>query len=90
MNDLQIFKSEKFGEIRTFEDESGKVLFCGSDIAKALGYVNTKDALARHCRDDGVAFHDLIDSMGREQQAKFIKGDTLTRYRAYAVGLQNN
>ena len=36
MNNLQIFQSDKFGEIRTFEDESGKVLFCGSDVAKAL------------------------------------------------------
>ena len=36
MNDLQIFKSDQFGEIRTVEDESGKVLFCGSDVAKAL------------------------------------------------------
>ena len=71
MNDLQIFKSDQFGEIRTVE-EDGKVLFCGTDIARALGYSNTKDALARHCRDDGVAFHDLIDNMGREQQAKFI------------------
>ena len=79
MNDLQIFKSDKFGEIRTLEDESGKALFCGSDVAKALGYVNTKDALARHCRDDGVAFHDLIDSMGREQQAKFINEGNVYR-----------
>ena len=79
MNDLQIFKSDQFGEIRTVEDENGKVLFCGSDVAKALGYVNTKDALARHCRDDGVVFHDLIDSMGREQQAKFINESNVYR-----------
>ena len=36
MNDLQIFQSDQFGEIRTVEDEGGKVLFCGSDVAKAL------------------------------------------------------
>lgn len=49
MNELQIFKSSQFGEIRTLE-ENGKPLFCGSDIAKALGYTNAPDALARHCR----------------------------------------
>lgn len=71
MNEIEIFKNEEFGEVRTIE-KNGSVLFCGSDIAKALGYTNTKDALVRHCREDGVAFHDLIDSMGRKQQAKFI------------------
>ena len=40
MNDLQIFKSDQFGEIRTVEDENGMVLFCGSDVAKALGYAS--------------------------------------------------
>lgn len=79
MNELKIFKNEQFGEIRTVEDENGKVLFCGSDVAKALGYSNTKDALARHCREDGVAFHDLIDSMGRQQQAKFINESNVYR-----------
>ena len=50
MNDLQIFKSDQFGEIRTLEDESGKVLFCGSDVAKALGYTNPNKAINDHCR----------------------------------------
>lgn len=48
-NELQIFTNEQFGDIRTVE-ENGKVLFCGSDVAKALGYANAPDALNRHCR----------------------------------------
>ena len=36
MNELMIFNNPEFGEIRTIE-EDGKVLFCGSDVAKALG-----------------------------------------------------
>lgn len=47
--DLQIFTSETFGEIRTVEENS-KVLFCGSDIARALGYSNPRDAISRHCK----------------------------------------
>ena len=39
MNELMIFNNPEFGEIRTIE-EDGKVLFCGSDVAKALGYKN--------------------------------------------------
>jgi anti-repressor protein len=37
LNELTIFENKEFGEIRTIE-ENEKVLFCGSDIARALGY----------------------------------------------------
>ena len=37
MSELIIFNNPEFGQIRTIE-EDGKVLFCGSDVAKALGY----------------------------------------------------
>lgn len=33
-NNIRIFKNEQFGEVRTIE-EDGKILFCGSDCAKA-------------------------------------------------------
>ena len=79
MNDLQIFKSDQFGEIRTLEDENGKVLFCGSDIARALGYTNPKKAITDHCKEDGVTFCSLIDNLGREQQAKFINEGNVYR-----------
>ena len=49
MNELQLFKNEEFGELRTIE-ENGKILFCGNDIAKALGYVRPNDAISAHCR----------------------------------------
>ena len=49
MDKLQIFNNPDFGEVRTLE-ENGKVLFCGSDVAKALGYSRPNDALAAHCR----------------------------------------
>lgn len=58
MNELQIFANEQFGSVRIIE-EDGKVLFCGKDIASALGYSNPRDALNRHCRGvvkrDGVS-----------------------------------
>lgn len=49
MNELRIFNNPEFGEIRTLE-EGGKVLFCGSDVAKALGYKKPSDAVSAHCR----------------------------------------
>lgn len=49
MNGLQIFASEQFGAVRIVE-EDGKVLFCGADVAAALGYTNPRKALTDHCR----------------------------------------
>ena len=49
MNDLQIFNSPEFGEVRTLE-EDGAVLFCGADVAWALGYKDTTNAMKQHCR----------------------------------------
>lgn len=57
-------------EVRTVEQD-GKVLFCGKDVAAALGYKDTINAIKAHCR--GVAIHHpIIDSLGRTQQARFI------------------
>ena len=55
---LQVFNHEQFGDVRIIE-EDGRVLFCGKDVAKALGYENPRDAIRRHCRGvvkrDGVS-----------------------------------
>ena len=48
-NGIEVFKNEQFGEIRTIVDD-GKVLFCGSDIAKALGYSNPRKAVRDHTK----------------------------------------
>lgn len=49
MKELQVFKSEDFGNVRTAE-ENGRILFCGSDVAKALGYGRPNEAVTRHAR----------------------------------------
>jgi prophage antirepressor-like protein len=49
LKNLTVFKNEQFGEVRTIE-ENGKILFCGSDCARALGYAKPNDAVQRHCR----------------------------------------
>ena len=71
MAELQIFKNDEFGEIRT-TTINHKPYFCGSDVARALGYANPQKALRDHCEVDGVTTCSLIDSLGREQEAKFI------------------
>lgn len=49
MNDIQIFISPEFGEIRTVVIE-GQPWFVGSDIAKALGYAKPQNAITTHCK----------------------------------------
>jgi len=51
MNDIKIFNSEEFGDIRTVQ-LNNEIYFVGKDVAKALGYSNTRDALATHVTDE--------------------------------------
>lgn len=47
MNELQIFNSDEFGEIRTVTIDN-EPWFVGKDVATALGYKNTADAIGKH------------------------------------------
>ena len=46
-NKIIIFTSEVFGEIRTCQ-VNNQIMFVGKDVATALGYSNTRDALSKH------------------------------------------
>ena len=51
MNNFQPFSNPEFGTIRTIVKDND-VWFVGKDIAEALGYSNTRDAVARHVDDE--------------------------------------
>ncbi len=51
MNELTIFNSEEFGQIRTVTID-GEPWFVGKDIATALGYVKPENAIATHVSDE--------------------------------------
>lgn len=74
-NSVQIFSNPEFGTIRTL-DENGAILFCGADVAKALGYVRPKDAIATHCKG-AVKRRTLTD--GGAQEMSFIPEPDLYR-----------
>ena len=78
MKELQIFNNPEFGEIRTI-NENGAVLFCGSDVARALGYTNPSKALTDHCKGDLTKRYPITDSLGRSQEAIFIPESDLYR-----------
>lgn len=47
MNELQIFKNNEFGEIKTLTI-NGEPYFVGKDVASILGYKDTSDAMKKH------------------------------------------
>ena len=49
MNHVEIFKNPEFGSVRIIE-ENGKYLFCGTDVARALGYARPNEAVSKHCK----------------------------------------
>lgn len=51
MNELTIFNSEEFGQIRTVTINN-EPYFVGKDVAEALGYVNSKNAVPKHVSDE--------------------------------------
>lgn len=64
MNQLKVFANPTFGSIRTLNID-GEPWFVASDVCKALGIVNSRDAVARLDEDEkGVA---LTDTLGGVQ-----------------------
>ncbi len=56
MNEIKIFSNKEFGDVRTITD-GDKLLFCGSDVAKALGYAIPHKAVRNHCKGGSILEH---------------------------------
>lgn len=78
MNELQIFNNPEFGEVRTIT-EDGKTLFCGKDVAAALGYKRPADAINAHCKGSVIR---RLPTKGGEQDVKFIPEGDIYRLAA--------
>lgn len=63
-NDIQIFSNPQFGEIRTLADDANEPMFCAKDVATALGYADTADAISRHCKSGKKVFHPHANGIG--------------------------
>lgn len=73
MNNLQIFISEEFGQIRTVTINNHP-WFVANDVARALGYSNPSKATNDHCKKAIRSWGN--DSLGRRQEFKVIpEGD---------------
>jgi anti-repressor protein len=69
MSNIQVFNHPEFGKVRTI-NEDGKLLYCGKDVATALGYLRSNDALMQHCK--GTAIYRPLATAGGVQQMRFI------------------
>jgi len=72
MSNIKIFKNNEFGEIRSLEQDD-KPLFCGSDVAKALGYAIPSKAINTHCK--GVSKMEVPTNGGIQQMLFITEGD---------------
>lgn len=78
MEQLQIFNSPQFGDIRVISDENNNPLFVANDIACALGYSKPNNAISNHCKHATLK-QGIIDSMGRVQTMNVIPESDLYR-----------
>lgn len=70
MNELQIFNSKEFGDIRTVQ-LNNETYFVGKDVATALGYADTFGALKKHIMDEDKLVCQ-IDSAGQKRDVTVI------------------
>lgn len=75
MNELKIFKNSEFGDVRT-SIVNNEPYFMLSDVCRVLEIKNSRDVKTRLSKY-GVVTTDVIDSMGRNQQADFINESNL-------------
>lgn len=66
MNELQIFNSEEFGEIRTV-NINGEPWLVGKDVAVALGYMNPQKAIRDHVLEEDRGVNEMDTPSGRQK-----------------------
>ena len=64
MANLQIFKNDRFGQVRIQMNASDEPLFCANDVCNSLGYSNSRDAISKHVDADDVAKCDTLTKGG--------------------------
>lgn len=69
----------KSNSVRVITDNNREPWFCANDVCDILGYSNPRDAISKHCKENGVAKRDAIDSMQRKQETTFINEPNLYR-----------
>lgn len=71
MNELQVFKNQEFGSVRTLVINN-EPWFVGKDVAEVLGYAKARNAIAQHVDEDDALKQGITDLLGRRQETTFI------------------
>lgn len=75
MNELILFNSSEFGDVRVIKSAGDEPLFCLADVCKVLALDASQ--VVKRLSDGVVSIHPIIDALGREQTAKFVNEDGL-------------
>ena len=96
-NNLEIFKNEMFGQIRTIMIKD-RPYFVGNDIAEALGYARPRKAIQDHCKGDvnkveiktngGIQTMTVIDELSLHMLLSNCKSVSLDYRKKCLNGLQ--
>lgn len=70
MNEVKLFESKEFGKVRTIII-GNEPYFVGKDVAEALGFTNSRDAIATHVFEDDKGV-EKIDTLGGKQNMTVI------------------
>jgi prophage antirepressor-like protein len=77
---IQVFVFPKTNQkIRVFVDPDGTLWFLAIDVCRELRYSNGPDAIKRHCKKDGIAKRDIVDTLGKRQEVTVITEANLYR-----------
>ena len=92
MSNIKIFENPEFGSIRTVEINN-EPWFVGKDVAEALGYANTRDALAKHVddadktsvaiRDSGSNYQSMANVINESGVYSLIFGSKLPKAKEF-------
>lgn len=63
--EIKSLSKDTFDEFRTIEIE-GEIWFVGTDVTKLLGYVNSSEAIRRHCKERGCIIHSIPVKNGNQ------------------------
>ena len=58
MESLKLFRNDFFGDILVIV-KNNKEYFDANSVANVLGYSNPRDAIIRHCKEEGIIIHEV-------------------------------
>jgi len=78
-NEITLFTFPVTSQTVRVTDQNGEPWFIRNDVCEMLGHKNPSQAVATHCKPDGVQNLEVIDSLGRKQLVTIINEANFNR-----------